>query len=266
MTGIIIYMLIGMTAGFMAGLLGIGGGVIIVPGLLFGLLELGLSDDVALHIALGTSLASIFFTASSSMKTHHERGYVRWDIFKKIIIGILVGTFIGAQTVGYLPSKPLKWIFIVFLFSIAIQILLNLRPKPTRKLPGTQGMTVAGMGIGFFSSFIGTGGASLSVPFMGACNVPAREVIGTSSAIGLPIAFAGALGNMVSGFGHPNLPAGSIGYVYLPALFFIVVCSIPMARMGAKVAHRLSVSMLKKIFASTLIFIALQMLYSMCSS
>ena len=266
MTSIIIYMLVGITAGFMAGLLGTGGGVIIVPGLLFGLLELGLNDDVALHIALGTSLASIFFTASSSMKTHHERGYVRWDIFKQIIVGILVGTFVGTQTVGYLPSKPLKWIFILFLLTIAIQILLDLRPKPTRKLPGVQGMTVAGLGIGFLSSFIGTGGASLSVPFMGACNVPAREVIGTSSAIGLPIALAGAVGNMVSGWGNPHLPFGSIGYVYLPALFFIVICSIPMARIGAKVAHRLSVSILKKIFAFTIVFIALQMLYSMCSS
>ena len=258
----VIYGVVGLLAGFMAGLLGIGGGIIIVPGLLFGFTVLGLSEDFSLHTALGTSLASIVFISVASIKAHHERGYVRWDIFKRILLGVLLGTFVGAQLVRYMPAKLLQGILILFLFTIALQMLLDLQPKATRQLPAFPGLTFVGIGIGFVSSFIGVGGGSLSLPYMNACNIPTREAIGTSAAIGLPIALAGALGNIVNTMGRPELPSWSIGFIYLPALCLIVVMSMPMASLGAKIAHKLPVPTLKKIFATMLVCIATRMIYS----
>jgi uncharacterized membrane protein YfcA len=261
MIAMLIYISIGVIAGFMAGLLGVGGGMIIVPGLLFGFAKLGLTGNCSLHMALGTSLASIIFTSLSSVKAHHERRYVRWDTVKQMMPGILLGTFLGTQIVGYLPAQPLQWIFVIFLLMVAGQMAFNLQSRPTRQLPALPGMTLVGAGIGFISSFIGIGGGSLSVPFMNACNTPAREAIGTSAAIGLPIALAGAVGNMVSGMGQANLPLWSVGFVYLPALSLIVLASMPMARVGAQLAHRLPTTLLKKIFAMMLIAIASHMFY-----
>lgn len=262
-SAILSYLLIGIIAGFIAGLLGIGGGIIIVPTLLFTLLGLGLSENVAMHVAVGTSLATIFFTSYSSMRTHHGRGYVRWDIVKHMAIGLLIGTFVGSQVAGHLSATPLKWIFMIVMLIVAIKILTEWTPKATCQLPGLQGMTVAGAGIGVFSSFIGVGGAVISILFMGCCNVPTRQIIGTSAAIGIPVALAGTVGNIISGWGHPELPSGSIGYIYLPSLLLISLGSIPMVKIGAHVAHHLSVRLLRKIFALFLLTMIGWMGYSM---
>lgn len=262
-SAILSYLLIGVIAGFIAGLLGIGGGIIIVPTLLFSLLGLGLSEDVAMHLAVGTSLATIFFTSYSSMRTHHGRGYVRWDIVKHMVIGLLIGTFVGSQVAGHLSATPLKWIFMIVMLIVAIKILTEWAPKTTCQLPGLQGMTVVGIGIGVFSSFIGVGGAVISILFMGWCNVPTRQTIGTSAAIGIPVAFAGTVGNIISGWGHPALPVGSIGYIYLLPLVLIVIVSIPLAKVGARLAHHLSVTLLRKMFAILLLAMASWMGYSL---
>lgn len=262
MLGIFIYLFIGTVAGFMAGLLGVGGGLIVVPGLLFAFVELGLTDEISLHLALGTSLASIIFTSLASMRTHHQYGYVKWSIVKRIALGVMIGTFLGAQVVSFLPSRPLQWIFILFLLTVAIQTLSDWQPKSHRSLPKPAILMTVGGGIGFFSSFIGIGGAALSIPFMRTCRVPEREIIGTSSAISFFIAISGALGNMVSGAAHTDLPEWSIGFIYLPALLLIILTSMPMAIVGAKVAHRLPTIVLKKIFAILLVCIAIRIMYS----
>ncbi|WP_137936422.1 sulfite exporter TauE/SafE family protein [Chitinivorax sp. B] len=258
---ILTYLGIGIGAGFLAGLLGVGGGLIIVPLLVFCFERQGFHDP--LHIALGTSLASILFTSLSSIRAHHGRHAVNWGIVKQITPGVLFGTFVGAWVAGSLPTRPLMWFFIVFIFYVASQMLLNIKPKPSRELPAMTGMTAAGLTIGGISSLVGIGGGSLSVPFMSWCNVKIHEAIGTSAAIGLPIALAGAAGYISSGWTIAGLPKGSLGYVYLPALAGIVITSMMMAGQGAKLAHKLPVAHLKKAFACLLLTVGGKMLIGM---
>lgn len=254
---------VGLVAGFLAGLLGVGGGLVIVPALLWVFHLIGVDPEQQQHLAIGTSLATIIFTGAASVRAHHQKGAVNWSVVRQITPGIVLGTFIGAQIAGFISTFYLQCIFIVFAYIVAAQMLLDLKPKPTRQLPHTTGMTAMGGVIGLLSSWVGIGGGSLSVPFMSHCNVPVKTAIGTSSAIGIPIAIAGAMGFMVSGWSVPQLPQGSLGYVYLPALLGIVLASFPMAKVGAAAAHRLPVATLKKCFAALLIVLASKMLWSL---
>lgn len=262
LTAILAYLLVGAFAGFLAGLLGVGGGMVIVPALLYVFHILDLPPLYHQHLAIGTSLATILFTAISSTKAHHQKGAVRWPLVKMIAPGILLGTFLGAQFAGLVSTYALKWFFVIFAYAIAAQMLFDLRPAPSRVLPNAVGTSAIGGVIGMLSSWVGIGGGSLSVPFMTLCNVPVREAIGTSAAIGFPIALAGAVGYVVSGWGR-DLPAGALGFVYLPALLGIVLASFPVARLGAAMAHRLPVTILKRIFATLLLIMASKMLYGL---
>ncbi|BCL76961.1 UPF0721 transmembrane protein [Jeongeupia sp. HS-3] len=263
LTALFACLALGLVAGLLAGLLGVGGGLVIVPGLLFVFHLIGLPEAHQQHLALGTSLATIVFTSIASFRAHAAHGAVRWPVFRSIAPGIVIGTFVGAQLAGLFSGIALKWFFVVFAYLVGAQMLADFKPKPSRGLPGTLGMGGVGTVIGAVSSWVGIGGGSLSVPFMTLCNVPVREAIGTSAAIGLPIAAAGALGYVVSGWGAFELPAGSAGFVYLPALAGIVIASFPMAKVGARLAHRLPVAVLKKCFAALLIVLATKMLISL---
>jgi uncharacterized membrane protein YfcA len=243
------YLATGAVAGIFAGLLGVGGGLIIVPLLTFLFAAQQLPAGYIQHLALGTSLASIAFTAISSFRSHHARGAVNWPLVKKISAGILTGTFFGSWVAAQLSSRFLQGFFVVFLFFVSAQMLLNIRPKPSRTLPGTAGTFGAGSVIGGISSLVGIGGGSLSVPFLVWCNQPMHTAVGTSAAIGFPIAIAGAAGYILNGLVVPALPAGTFGFVYLPALFGIVLASIFTAPLGVRLAHSLPVAPLKKIFA-----------------
>ena len=254
---------VGLVAGFLAGLLGVGGGLVIVPALLWVFHLIGVLPEQQQHLAIGTSLATIIFTGAASVKAHHQKGAVRWDVVCQITPGIVLGTFIGAQIAGLISTLYLQCIFIVFAYVVATQMLLDLKPRPTRQLPQIMRMNTAGGVIGLLSSWVGIGGGSMSVPFMSSCNVPVKTAIGTSSAVGIPIAIAGAIGFVVSGWSVPALPQGSLGYVYLPALLGIVLASFPMAKVGAAAAHRLPVPVLKKCFAALLIILASKMLWSL---
>ncbi|MGL4605689.1 MAG: sulfite exporter TauE/SafE family protein [Iodobacter sp.] len=260
---ILAYLGVGIVAGFLAGLLGVGGGLVIVPALLYVFVMLGLPPEHHQHLALGTSMATIVFTGIASLRAHHARGAVRWAVVKTITPGILLGTFAGAQIAAFVPAQGLKWFFVAFAYLVAAQMLLDFKPKPSRALPGKGYTRLVGAGIGLVSSWVGIGGGSLSVPFMTLCNVPVKEAIGTSAAIGLPIALAGAFGYMVSGYWVSGLPQGTLGFVYLPALAGIVLASFPMARVGAAAAHRLPVPVLKKCFAALLIILASKMLWAL---
>ena len=261
-TSILIFVVLGVFAGILAGLLGIGGGLVIVPILVFTLPHMGIPQENLMNIALGTSLASIIFTSISSMKAHDKRGAVRWDIFWTITPGILLGTFIGALSTTIMPTNILKAIFVIFLYYVAVNMLFGLKPKASRQVPGKKGLFGAGSIIGLFSSLVGIGGGTLSVPFLTMCNVEMHVAIGTAAAIGLPIALAGTAGNIFGGLGVEGLPAWSIGFVYLPALAGIVSASMFTAPFGAKLAHSLPVAKLKKIFALLLIVVATRMLIS----
>jgi uncharacterized membrane protein YfcA len=261
MESFILYPLFGALAGVIAGLLGVGGGIVVVPVLVFLFTVQGFPPEFVMKMALGTSLASIMFTSISSFRAHHRRGAVHWDIVKAITPGILIGTFGGTYLAAALSGTFLTAFFCCFLYYVAIQMLLNLKPKPTRTLPGATGMLGVGGFIGVISSLVGIGGGTLSVPFMTWCNLPMHHAIGTSAAIGFPIAVAGTVGYVVNGWSVAGLPGPSIGYVAIPALIGIAVFSMLTAPFGAKLAHKLPVPVLKKIFAVFLIATATKMLW-----
>jgi uncharacterized membrane protein YfcA len=235
----------------------VGGGLLIVPVLVWLLESQGFTQN-AMHYALGTSLASILFTSISSLRAHHARGAVEWKTVRRITPGILAGTFIGAVLASHLSPIPLKIFFVAFLFYAAAQMWWNFKPAPHRQMPGTAGMFAAGSVIGAVSSWVGIGGGTLSVPFQLWCNVPLHPAIGTSAAIGLPIAVAGAIGYALNGPMDAPLP-GTLGYVHLTALGCIAIGSVITAPLGARSAHALPVGKLKRIFALLLLTLAIRM-------
>jgi uncharacterized membrane protein YfcA len=255
------YSVAGAVAGILAGLLGIGGGLVIVPMLVFCFHQQGISDDIIMHLALGTSMASIMFTSVSSFWAHHRRGAVKWMVVQRIALGILVGTFLGSCVAAKLSTPILKVFFVIFLFYVAAQMLTGKGPKAGRELPGRLGMFGVGNVIGGVSSLVGIGGGTLSVPFMMWCNVPLHQAIGTSAAIGFPIAVAGAVGYVANGLGAGAiLPHHALGYVYLPALAGLVAASVLTAPLGVRLAHSLPVGRLKTVFAVLLLVVATRML------
>jgi len=258
-----LYLATGLFAGFLAGLLGVGGGLVIVPVLAMIFAAAHFPAEHIMHLALGTSLASILFTSISSLRAHHAHGAANWQVVRGISPGIVVGTLLGTLLAAQLSTFFLKVFFIVFIYYVAAQMLLNIKPKPSRQLPGAAGLFAAGGVIGGVSSLVGIGGGTLSVPFMTWCNVKLHQAIGTSAAIGFPIAAAGALGFVLNGLMAQNLPEYSWGFVYLPALAGLVVASVLTAPLGAKLAHRLPVAKLKKIFAALLLVLGTRMLVSL---
>jgi uncharacterized membrane protein YfcA len=260
LTIILIYLGLGVVVGILAGLLGVGGGLIIVPMVVFTLTWQGVPSQHLMHLALGTSLASIIFTSVSSFWAHHQRGAVHWLVVRRIVLGILIGTLLGSCLASRLSTNLLKGVFVFFLYYMGFQMLTNRKPKPTRGLPGPLGMFGVGNGIGVVSALVGIGGGSLSVPFMVWCNLTVHEAIGTSAAIGFPIAIAGAVGYIVNGLNVSGLPPYSLGYVYLPALAGIVGASVLTAPLGARLAHSLPVDKLKRVFAFLLFIMGTKML------
>lgn len=254
------YLGVGAVAGLMAGLFGIGGGMIIVPVLVITFEILEFSPATLTHMAVATSLASIVFTSISSVRTHHQKQAVDWPIVWKLSIGILLGAVLGVLSADALSGSGLQIVIGVSALIMAAQMGLGLKPKPTRSLPATPGMVTAGTGIGWASALFGIGGGSLTVPFLTWCNHPMQRSVATAAACGFPIALVGAITNVIVGWGNQALPENAVGYVYWPALLGIVVTSIPCARLGAKLAHRLSAEKLKRLFAILLVLVAIKFL------
>lgn len=260
------YFGLGLFTGFFAGLLGIGGGLVMVPTLtMMFAAQAGFPPSEVLHLALGTSMATILFTSLSSLRAHHQHGAVLWKVFTRITPGILFGTLLGTLFASKVPAKPLALFFTVFVCFVALQMVLNLKPKASRELPGGGGVFAAGTGIGGVSALVAIGGGALTVPFLTWCNVPVQIAIGTSAAIGFPIALGGSLGYIYNGWGHFDLPPWSLGFVYLPALVWLIPSSMLIAPVGARLAHRLPVATLKRIFACVLIALAAKMLWNFFS-
>ena len=254
--------LLGLGSGFLAGLLGIGGGSVIVPFLTFILSHQGASSDLAVKMAIATSMATIIFTSISSVRAHHQRGAVRWDIAKRFAPGVVIGSSIGSMGVfSLLKGAYLAIFFALFVGFSATQMIRDKKPAVSRELPGTAGLLGFGALIGFLSGLVGAGGAFISVPFMTWCNMAMRNAVATSAALGFPIAVANVVGYVISGRHVEGLPAGSFGYIWLPALGLVAICSVLTAPLGAKAAHTLPVATLKKVFASVLYVLAAYMLY-----
>ena len=255
------YLVLGLIVGVFAGLLGIGGGAIMVPVLTTLFVMQGLPIEIIVHVALATSLAAIIVTSVSSLRAHHCHNAVLWPVVVRITPGILIGTLSATYVAAYIPSRLLAIFFTCFMAFVAVQLLMNSRPAPTRTLPGVLGLSAVGAGIGGISAFVAIGGGTMSVPFMTWCNIKIRQAIGTSAAIGLPISVAGTVGYAVSGWGTGNMPAYTLGYVYVPAAILISFTSFFTAPLGAKLAHNLPVGVLRKIFALSLMLLCAKMLY-----
>jgi len=255
------YLLLGAVVGFFAGLLGIGGGLIMVPVLTIIFSAQHFPPDRVLHLALGTAMAVIVFTSASSLRTHHAHGAVIWRVVKYISPGIIVGTAAGSTLASSLSSRPLSIIFVVFIYYAATQMLLNSTPKPSRQLPGLTGMFAAGSVIGAVSSLVAIGGGLLTIPFLAMCNVRLHHAIGTAAAVGFPIAAAGTAGYIVNGMMQSQpLPDYSLGYVHLPALGWVVLASMLTAPLGARTTHSMQAGMLSKVFVVLLYLLATKML------
>lgn len=260
---LVLYLLLGAVAGFFAGMLGIGAGLLMVPALREIFLFQGFTPDHALRLALGTSMAGIVFNSLASLRAHHRYGAVIWPVVWRMVPGIVVGTLTGSQLVRVLPTAMLVLIFAMFLVLIALQMAVNLKPQPSRQLPAALGMGATGGVIGAIMSLIAGGGGVLSVPFLIWCNVDVRRAIGTSAAIGFPIAVSGTIGYLIAGIGVQGLPEWSFGFIYLPALVGVVAASTLTARYGADAAHRLPVKTLRLAFAGLLLLVAGRMLLKM---
>ncbi len=255
-----IYVLVGAAAGSIAGLLGVGGGFIIVPALIFVFHNQGFAPDLAAHLAIGTSLATIVPTSLSSLLAHHRRRAVQWPVFRLLAPGIIFGALVGSTVANVLPGRILHAVFGLFALIAAIQLVLNRPPAPHCRLPGRLGMVGAGSFIGAVSGITGIGGGSLTVPFLLWCNIEVRQAVATSAACGFPIAVSGTLGFMASGWHDSGLPAWSTGQVYWPAVLAIAAASVLFAQFGARLAHLLPVKLLKRFFAVFLVVMSVKLL------
>lgn len=256
----------GAFAGFWAGLLGVGGGLIIVPIMVWILSHQGVGLDLSQHLAIGTSFAVMVFTSFSSVLAQHKHGAVRWNLVWKLAPWMVLGTLIGSSIAKWIPGMGLQVIFIVFAYVIAVQTFLDFKPKPGRQMPGLGGSVASGGGIGMLSSWVGIGGGSLSVPFMLFCNVPIVNAVGTSAALGWPIAVFGCLGYLINGWNVADLPTGAMGFVYVPALIGLAIGTVTFAPLGVKVAHRLPPRKLKLAFAIMLTITASHMLWKVLTA
>ena len=260
MTYWLAYLGTGALVGFAAGLLGIGGGVVMVPLLVLIFNAQGFPPEHVLHVAIGTALLAMVLTSISSMRAHHARAAVDWKVARAMSPGMLAGSFVAALIAGWIPTRPLAVLFTALVFYAATQILVDLKPSATRELPGPAGLFTAGAVIGSVASLVAAGGAFMTIPFLAWCGVPLRRAIGTAAANGLPIAVAGAAGYILQGWRVEDLPRWSLGYVYLPAFALVVATSMLAAPLGAALAHRLPVKRLRTLFAVLLYLFAIRML------
>ncbi|MCB1782945.1 MAG: sulfite exporter TauE/SafE family protein [Alphaproteobacteria bacterium] len=255
---------LGVVAGFLAGLLGVGGGIVLVPGLsfIFAMMSerLGLEGVDLMHLSVGTSLAVIVPTGLSSALAHYRRGAVDFTLVGGIGAGVLVGVAIATFIARDLSGDTMKMIFATAIVGLAGIMLINpARFKLAEAMPGRPMQALAGLVIGGLSSLIGIGGATLSVPYMSLHNTPMHRAVGTASALGLVIAVPAAIGFMIIGRGADHLPPFSVGYVNFLAWVCIIPISVSIAPLGVRVAHKVSVSKLRKVFAVFMILVALNM-------
>lgn len=254
------YLALGAFVGLFSGMFGIGGGAILVPVLLILFNMQDFPTPYIMHLALGTSMATILFTSLASMRKHHQHGAVNWAVVCTITPGILFGAALGALCAASVSPRGLGIFFALFMYFAAIQILFELRPQASRQLPGVAGMTLTGTFTGWISSLVSIGGGTIVVPFLIWCNVPLRNAIGTSAAIGFPVAIGGTTGYIVSGLSFHMLPSPNLGFVYLPTLFWIALASVMTAPLGAKAAHRMKIGLLRKLFAVLMLVLATHLL------
>jgi uncharacterized membrane protein YfcA len=256
------YFATGAFVGFLAGLLGIGGGMTLVPVLAAMFAAQHFAPDHTVHLALGTGMASIMFTSSASVRTHHRLGGVDWALVRRMGPAMVTGTLLATSLSGWVPQRALALAFAAIVCAGATQILLVRKPAAARALPGTPALVAIGLLVGVISGLVSAGGAFLTVPLMLFFGVAMTTAIGTGAALGVPVAMVGTLGYMFSGWQVADLPPLALGFVYGPALLAIVAGSVLTAPLGARAAHRMPVPTLRRIFAGLLYILATKMLWT----
>jgi uncharacterized protein len=256
------YLLLGALVGFMAGLLGVGGGGIMVP--IFAMLFTmqGFTTDEVMHLALGTSMTTIIFTSFSSMRAHRKRGNIEIPMALKISIGIMIGTFSATFLASYLKGVYLALFFSAFMSFVAYKMFQKADYPHNDKPHGIVGNILSGIFIGGISALVSIGGGSLSVPYLMHQNFDIKRAIGTSAAIGFPIAISGTLGYLVNGWGNTDSSSYVLGYIYLPAVVLVAISSALTAPLGVKYATKLPTNKLKKIFGILSVVLSVKMLFS----
>jgi uncharacterized membrane protein YfcA len=255
------FLLLGSFAGFMAGLLGIGGGGIMVPLLTSIFLAQGIAPEHVVHLALGTSMAAIVMTSVSSMRAHHAKGGVLWPLVKTMAPGVILGTFLATFLAAQVSSLYLAIFFALFMGYVAINMLRNKKPSGGEKHASKAELVAVGTGIGAVSAIVSIGGGSLTVPYLTSRSIDIKKAIGTSAAVGLPISIAGTAGYMLNSQPGLDLPY-AVGLVYLPGVLLMSAASFISAPLGARLAHKLPVATLKRVFGVLLMLLSLKMLWS----
>lgn len=252
------YLGLGAAAGTMAGLFGVGGGLIIVPALVFAFGLQNISPDITMHLAIGTSLATIVVTGASSTLGHFRKGSIHKPWFLALLPGLMLGAIGGVFIAGNLSGTVLGTLFGIFVLLLAAKMVFGLSPKSGARVPGKFSMLVAGGAVGAISALFGIGGGAMTVPWLSRCGATMTQAVGTSAACGLPIAAVGTLTFIVVGWGNPLLPAWATGFVMWPAFFGIVLTSVPFARIGVRLAHVLPAHVLRLCFALLLAVVGLR--------
>lgn len=257
----LIYLLLGVFAGTLSGLFGIGGGLVIVPTLLFCFRFLGFSPDLAIHMAIGTSLSIIVITSSNSVFSHHKRGGIDWKIVRKILIPLIIGTYSGGLISSKLSASLLETIFSVYVVLVSLKMFLDVKIDKVEKETSIIMYSIVGAIIGFKSAILGIGGGTISIPFLSWRGFSMKKAVGVSAALGLPISIVGSISYIVSGLKVTTLPEQSLGYIYLPAFIGVILTSSFFAHLGAKLSHKLPQDKMRKGFAIFLSIIAVKMIF-----
>lgn len=258
---VLLLLLAGSAAGLLAGLFGVGGGVIVIPVTLWVLGMQDIDSDYMQHMAIGTSFTVMLFTTFMSSLAQYRKKSIRWDIIKPMVPGIILGSIGGSLIASAIPSRGLQIIFIIFAYSISLKTLIGYNPKSSWSLPKPAGIFGVGSLIGSVSSLLGIGGGVFNVPFMLTCKVPVKQAIGTSAALSWGIAVMGTFTYLISGLRVDDLPSGTLGFCYLPIAVVLIVTSSIFAPLGVKLAHRLSSQRLQIVFGLLLIVVTTQILF-----
>lgn len=235
----LLYLLFGSMVGILAGLMGAGGAMLLVPILHFTLEKQGVDPSIIHHMAIATTMANILFTSTAATYSHHKRGVVPWRAVAWMVPGILAGAFAGSYVTAYIAAKPLTIAFSCFLVYGAVQMFVQIRPKASHSMPGVFGKLLIGAFIGTLSGLLGIGGAAITLPILLVCGLPVLSVIAAAGAFGFPIAVAGCIGFALTAWDYANLPQYSLGFIYLPALLGLVPSSMLTAGLGVKLSHTL---------------------------
>ncbi len=256
----LVYMIVGAFAGLIAGLLGIGGGIIIIPCLAVLLPYEGVTT-YSMHIAVATSLAITVFTSLSAVRSHLKRNTIRFDVFKPMVLSLLFGGVLGAVAASFVSGRVLQIIFGCFALVLAAKMGFGFNPKTHLAIPGRFVLSLVGLTLSTLGAFIGVSGGVFLVPFFTHCNIPIKQAVSTSAACTLPITFAGSVSFLIMGLHQAGLPHFSIGFIFLPALIGIASMSMIFAPMSARLSARLPSFILTRAFAVLLVFVSADMLF-----